>query len=53
MELGSIHDTAANGALDLVKKIVVQYPRSVNQDDKSVNFVRKDENSVRHLSIES
>ena len=53
MELGSIHDAAANGDLDLVKKIVAQDPRSVNQNDKSVNFVLKDENSVRHLSIES
>ena len=34
MELGSIHDAAANGDLDLVKKIVEQEPQSVNQDDK-------------------
>lgn len=34
MELGSIHDAAANGDLDLVKKIVQQEPQSVNQDDK-------------------
>ena len=34
MTLGSIHDAAANGDLDLVKKIVEQDPRSVNQDDK-------------------
>ena len=34
MELGSIHDAAANGDLELVKKIVEREPRSVNQDDK-------------------
>ena len=34
MSLGSIHDAAANGDLDLVKKIVEQDPRLVNQDDK-------------------
>ncbi len=34
MELGSIHDAAANGDLDVVKKIVEQDPRLVNQDDK-------------------
>ena len=34
MQLGSIHDAAANGDLDLVKKIVEQDPRLVNQDDK-------------------
>ncbi|MYA70775.1 hypothetical protein F4009_03225 [Candidatus Poribacteria bacterium] len=34
MELGSIHDAAANGDLDLVKKIVEQDPRLVNQDDE-------------------
>ena len=34
MELGSIHDAAANGDLDAVKKIVEQDPRLVNQDDK-------------------
>ena len=34
MKLGSIHDAAANGDLDLVKKIVEQEPRSVNQDDR-------------------
>ena len=30
----SIHDAAANGDLDLVKKIVEQEPQSVNRDDK-------------------
>ena len=34
MKLGSIHDAAANGDLDVVKKIVEQDPRLVNQDDK-------------------
>ena len=34
MELGSIHDAAANGDLDLVKKIIEQEPQSVNKDDK-------------------
>ena len=34
MQLGSIHDAAANGDLDVVKKIVEQDPRLVNQDDK-------------------
>ena len=34
MKLGSIHDAAANGDLDLVKKIVEQDPRLVNQDDE-------------------
>ena len=34
MELGSIHDAAANGDLNVVKKIVEQDPRLVNQDDK-------------------
>ena len=34
MKLGSIHDAAANGDLDAVKKIVEQDPRLVNQDDK-------------------
>ena len=34
MQLGSIHDAAANGDLDLVKKIVEQEPQSVNQDDQ-------------------
>ena len=34
MELGSIHDAAANGELDVVKKIVEQDPRLVNQDDE-------------------
>ena len=34
MTLGSIHDAAANGDLDVVKKIVEQDPRLVNQDDK-------------------
>ena len=34
MTLGSIHDAAANGDLDAVKKIVEQDPRLVNQDDK-------------------
>ena len=34
MELGSIHDAAANGDLDAVKKIVEQAPRLINQDDK-------------------
>ena len=34
MELGSIHDAAANGDLDLVKKIVEQDPLLVNQDDQ-------------------
>ena len=34
MELGSIHDAAANGDLNLVRKIVEQDPGLVNQDDK-------------------
>ena len=34
MQLGSIHDAAANGDLDVIKKIVEQDPRLVNQDDK-------------------
>ena len=34
METGSIHDAAASGDLDAVKKIVEHDPRSVNQDDK-------------------
>ena len=34
MKLGSIHDAAANGDLDAVKKIVEQDPLLVNQDDK-------------------
>ena len=34
MQLGSIHDAAAKGDLDVVKKIVEQDPRLVNQDDK-------------------
>ncbi len=34
MELGSIHDAAANGDLDLVKKIVEREPQLVNQDDQ-------------------
>ena len=34
MTLGSIHDAAANGDLDTVKKIVEQEPQSVNQDDR-------------------
>ena len=34
METGSIHDAAANGNLDAVKKIVEQDPQLVNQDDK-------------------
>ena len=34
MKLGSIHDAAANGDLDLIKKIVQQDPGSVNQDDQ-------------------
>ncbi len=34
MTLISIHDAAANGDLDAVKKIVEQDPRLVNQDDK-------------------
>ena len=34
MKLGSIHDAAANGDLDAVKKIVEHDPRAVNQDDK-------------------
>ena len=34
MTLGSIHDAAANGDLDAVKKIVEQDPRLVNQDDR-------------------
>lgn len=34
MQLGSIHDAAANGDLNLVKKIVQQDPGAVNQDDQ-------------------
>ena len=34
MELGSIHDAAANGDLDAVKKILEQDPSLVNQDDQ-------------------
>ena len=34
MKLGSIHDAAANGDLDTVKKIVEQDPRLINQDDR-------------------
>ena len=34
MELGSIHDAAANGDLDLVKRIVEREPQLVNQDDR-------------------
>jgi len=34
MQLGSIHEAAANGDLDAVKKIVEQDPRLINQDDK-------------------
>ena len=34
MELGSIHDAAANGDLDTVKKILEQNPSLVNQDDQ-------------------
>ena len=34
MELGSIHDAAAGGDLDLVKKILEQDPSLVNQDDQ-------------------
>ena len=34
METGSIHDAAASGNLDAVKKIVEQDPQLVNQDDK-------------------
>ena len=34
MEIGSIHDAAANGELDAVKKIVELDPQSVNEDDK-------------------
>ena len=34
MALGSIHDAAANGDLDTVKKILEQDPRQVNQDDQ-------------------
>ena len=34
METGSIHDAAANGDLDAVKKLVEQDPQSVNEDDK-------------------
>ena len=34
MELGSIHDAAASGDLDLVKKILEQDPSLVNQDDQ-------------------
>ena len=34
MALGSIHDAAANGDLDTVKKILEQDPSLVNQDDQ-------------------
>ena len=34
MENGSIHDAAASGDLDAVKKIVERDPRSVNEDDQ-------------------
>ena len=34
MELGSIHDAAASGDLDAVKKILEQDPSLVNQDDQ-------------------
>ena len=34
METGSIHDAAASGDLDAVKKIVELDPQSVNEDDK-------------------
>ena len=34
MNLGSIHDAAANGDLETVKKILEEDPRQVNQDDK-------------------
>ena len=34
MTLISIHDAAANGDLDTVKKIVEQNPCWVNQDDR-------------------
>ena len=34
MKLASIHDAAANGDLDAVKKILEQDPRLINQDDK-------------------
>ena len=34
MELGSIHDAAANGDLDTVKEILEQDPSLVNQDDQ-------------------
>ena len=34
METGSIHDAAANGDLDAVKKVVELDPQSVNEDDK-------------------
>ena len=34
MELGSIHDAAANGNLDLVKEILEGDPSLVNQDDQ-------------------
>ncbi len=34
MEIGSIHDAAASGDLDAVKKLVQQNPQSVNEDDK-------------------
>ena len=34
MEVGSIHDAAASGDLDAVKKIVEQAPQLVNQDDQ-------------------
>ena len=34
MALGSIHDAAANGDLDTIKKILEQDPGQVNQDDQ-------------------
>ena len=34
MEIGSIHEAAASGDLDAVKKIVEQDPQLVNQDDE-------------------
>ena len=34
MEIGSIHDAAASGDLDAVKRIVEHDPRLVNQDDQ-------------------
>jgi len=34
MQLGSIHDAATNGDLDLVKRILEREPQLVNQDDQ-------------------